>query len=434
MTRRILINLIVFATIGVIMTIWAFENVIRFDFIERPYPITVEFASSPGLHPNFEVDYLGLKIGKIDSVRLSGSKVLVKLDIDQGNKIPEGVHAAAARKSAVGEPVVELTPAPGQGNAPAMRPGSVIPLSRTSTPPKYGDLFAAVNKLIGAVDPKAAGTLAHELALGWSGREDSLRQIVESSDQFTQTFADNSEMLDGLTKDLTKITHVLAQNRDSFGQGVDNLAALTGALRQVRAQLTQLRDQGPDLLNRVNSLVDATGPDVDCTLGTLGTFVPSLTTTANMRNLRNTLAQSPQLVQVLDGILGLDQGKPVLNVVFVLTTKKLSALEYRYPLGQPTVSKIGTCPDGRTPGVVKQKQFFGGKQGETFPTHDPALDKPKATGVQNAGDQSGTGVPGWLIWIPPLIALAVLVRVMAGAVPVLSRRMPGISRFRRRKD
>ncbi|NED55982.1 MCE family protein, partial [Micromonospora aurantiaca] len=69
MNRRLTINLAAFGLLAVVMLVWAFNNVIRFDFIDRPYHITVEFESSPGLHPNFEVDYLGLRIGKIDSVK-----------------------------------------------------------------------------------------------------------------------------------------------------------------------------------------------------------------------------------------------------------------------------------------------------------------------------------------------------------------------------
>lgn len=423
MTRRILINLVVFATIGVIMTVWAFQNVIKFDFIEKPYRLTVEFSASPGLHPNFEVDYLGLKVGKIDAVRLQRGKVLVDLDIDRGVEIPEGVSAAAARKSAVGEPVVELTPAPGKGNAPAMKPGAMIPMTRTSIPPKYGDLFGAVNKLVNAIDPDDAGVLTHELAEGWSGRADSLREIVTSADQLTTTFADNSELLDGLTKDLAKITHVLAQNRGSLGTGVDNLAALTSALSEVRGELVQLRDRGPTLLNRVNKLVEASGDDLDCSLDSLGSLVPKVTNTASMENLRQTLSQSPQLIKVLDGILGEDKGLPVLNVLFILTTKKTAALEYRFPLAQPQVSKIPACADGRTPGTTDQKKFVGGKPGETLPTHDPSVNRPEGTAVQNAGDRaSRSGPPMWLIYIPPIIAAMVLLRVMAGAVPVLARR------------
>lgn len=431
MTRRLTINLAAFGLLALVMVVWAFNNVIRFDFIDRPYNITVEFESSPGLHPNFEVDYLGLRVGKIDSVKLEKNKVVVKLDMERGVKIPQGVTAAAARKSAVGEPVVELTPGPGRAGAPPMKPGTVIPVSQTKVPPKYGDLFGAVIDSLKAINPDDAKVLTHELAEGWAGREDSLRQIINGGDDLTQTFAENTELLDGLTKDLGRITHVLNQNRGSLGSGVDNLAALTAALSQVRGQIAQLRDQGPGLLRTVNDLLDKTGPDFGCTVDMLGNLGISTYNPNYLSDLRQTLMMAPQLQVVLNNVIGRDQGKPVLNVVFQVTTKRLAALEYKYPLAQPQVNKVPTCPGGRTPALTKQKPYKAKNPGETIPTHDPAVNRPdvQARKAANNSDSSG-GPPVWLVYVPPVIALLVLIRVMMGSVPVVSR----LSRLRRNKD
>ncbi|WP_395103410.1 MCE family protein [Actinomadura sp. SCN-SB] len=425
MSTRLTVNLLAFAALAVVMAVWAFNNVVRFDFIDRPYHITVEFASSPGLHPGFEVDYLGLRIGKIDSVRLAGDRVRVTLDIDKGIEIPRGVKAAAARKSAVGEPVVELTPPPGGGvDGPKMRPGAVIPMSQTTVPPRYGDLFGAVITSLKAIDPHDAQVLTRELAAGWSGREGSLRQIINGGDQLTGTFAENTEVLDGLTKDLAKITRVLNQNRDQLGAGIDNLAALTAALAQVRGELTTLRDTGPDLLATVNSVLDKTRPDFTCAVDTLATLGLTQYNPAVYRDLRQTLALAPELKVVLDNILGTDQGKPVLNVAFMLTLQTKAALEYKTPLPQPRANRQPACPDGRRPAEqVAQKPYQAKNPGATIPTHDPSIQAGNTSGEGGDG-----GPPPWLVYVPPVLAALVLLRVMAGSVPVLARRR------RRRKD
>ncbi|MGH3243078.1 MAG: MCE family protein [Spirillospora sp.] len=420
MTRRLTINLAVFAALAAVMVVWAFNNVVRFDFVDRPYRLTVEFASSPGLHPNFEVDYLGLRVGKIDSVRLERDRVVVRLDIDRGVTIPQGVTAAAARKSAVGEPVVELTPGQGRADAPPMKPGGVIPMSHTKVPPKYGDLFGAVIDTLKAIDPGHAKVLTHELAEGWAGREDSLRQIINGGDDLTRTFAQNTELLEGLTQDLGRITRVLNQNRGPLGAGIDDLAALTAALGQVRGQIAELRDRGPGLLDTVNDLLDETGPDVGCAVDMLGTLGISTYNPGYLTDLRKTLQYAPSLKVVLDNVIGVDQGKPVLNVVFQVTLRKLAALEYKYPLAQPAVNKVPTCPGGRTPAETAQKPYRAKNPGETIPTHDPALDT-QARKAANNGDDSSGGPPPWLVYVPPIVALLVLIRVILGSVPVVSR-------------
>ncbi|MFI6522470.1 MCE family protein [Spirillospora sp. NPDC050679] len=435
MTRRLVINLGVFATLAVLMVIWAFNSVVRFDFIDRPYHITVEFESSPGLHPGFEVDYLGLRVGKIDSVRLEKGKVVVRLDIERGTKIPQGVTAAAARKSAVGEPVVELTPGPNAAGAPPIRAGTVIPVSQTKVPPKYGDLFGAVIQTLKAIDPEDARVLTHELAEGWSGREGSLRQIIQGGDQLTSTFAANSELLDGLTRDLGKITGVLNQNRGDLAAGIDNLAALTGALRQVRGEMTELRDNGPGLLRTVNALLEETGPDFECTVSSVGTLGISDHNPRVLEDLRTTLRAARPLKNVLDNVIGEDQGKPVLNVVFLVTLRKQATLEYKYPLPQPAVNKMLSCPGGRQPVTTPQKRYTGKDPGQTKPTHDPSVNRPdpevKARPAAGTEQDSSAGPPLWLVYVPPVLALLVLIKVMAGSVPVVSR-LTRLSRLRRK--
>lgn len=422
MNRRILTNLVAFALLGGILVTWAFRHVVKFDFIEQPYHLTAEFSSSPGLHPNFEVAYLGVRVGKVKSVRLANRKVIVELDMDKGVRIPQNVTAAAARKSAIGEPYVELTPAPGQGDAPPLRPGAVIPVTQTSVPETYGQLFGAVNRAVGAIDPEDAGTLVHELAVGWDGRAESLRELIDGVDQISTTFADNSELLDGLTKDLTRITHTVAQHRGELGDGIDNLAMLTASLAQVRGRLAALRDQGPVFVDRVNTLFAATEPDYSCTLDALGTTVPRVITPAGLQNLRKIFTNAPPLVHALTETFGVEDGHTFLETYFLVTPTKKASVEYKAPIPQPPVGKIPSCPDGRNPGLVKQKAPV-----QVTPAAAAAgQGTPGAVPAKNASAQTPAGPPTWLMYVPPLVALLVLIKVMAGAVPLLPwrRRRP----------
>ncbi|WP_119728954.1 MCE family protein [Thermomonospora amylolytica] len=423
MTGRIYVNVTVFALLGVTLLVWAFTSVVRLDFIDRPYRVTAEFRSSPGLHPNFEVDYLGTRIGKIDSVELRHDRVVVRLDIDRDVRIPRGVTAAAARKSAVGEPVVELTPKPGQAAGPKLPTdgSALIPVSDTSVPPAYGELFGAVNDTLKAIDPEAAGSVLHELAEGWSGRQDSLRQIIAGTDQLTGTFARDTELIDGLTRDFGQIAGVLSANRTDLGSGIDNLAALLAALRGVRTELTELRDQSPALLSTVNELVARSGPDVECMLGALGSMDLERRNPQVYADLRRTLEQSGELVHVLDNVIGQDQGQNVLNVFFLVTLNTPATLEYKRPLPQPEVAPVPACPGGRVPARTEQKDFYGKDPGETLPTHDAEAARRAQQAERTGAPSRSAGPPPWLVYVPPLIALLVLIRVMAGSAPVLSR-------------
>ena len=102
--RRIVVNLSVFGLLFLVLMYWAFTNVIQLNAVERPYAVTAEFTTSPGLHPGYAVTYLGVQVGRIGSVSLSQSHVDAVLEIDRGTSLPADLTAAVRRKSAVGEP------------------------------------------------------------------------------------------------------------------------------------------------------------------------------------------------------------------------------------------------------------------------------------------------------------------------------------------
>src|SRR5207245_10448955 len=138
------------------------------------------------------------------------------------------LNAAVRRKSAVGEPYINLTPTTGVDPGGArLKPGTLIPIERTSTPVNYSELFDALDSLVGAVPPGDLGRLVHALAAGFQGRAQDIRTIFTSADQLTSTLAANAPLLDSLATDITQLTHTITAHRDAIGKSFDNLAALS---------------------------------------------------------------------------------------------------------------------------------------------------------------------------------------------------------------
>ncbi|MGI8332954.1 MCE family protein [Actinomadura scrupuli] len=424
MTRRILINLVVFSVLGVVMTIWALRNVIKFDAVTQPYQISAEFQSSPGLQPNFDVAYLGVKVGKIRSVRLGDHKIVANLAIDKGVKIPGNVTAAAGRKSAIGEPYVDLSPPPSAAGGPPLKPGAVIPLSRTSVAISYGDLFAAANKAVQGLNATDLHSFTHELAVGWDGRSQSLAQILDSSQQITSTFAENTELLDGLVAELTQVSNTLAAHHGELGSGLDNLTSFTGALARNSDKIAQLRKDAPDLLARFNQILAATAPANQCTLRSLSSALPIVLSQPALDSLEYATRTSPQLVKILNEISPKVNGKSNLNIDFVITLQKPKpAVEYPSPIPLPTVGAIPSCPGISVPPLATRADpnpGTGGARAAAGPAPSPS---PSSVAVRNTSGQGPADALNWLIWIPPLIALAILIRVMSRTVPLLRPRV-----------
>ena len=340
MNRRIAINLGVFAIIGVLLAYWAVTNVVSFDFIDRPYKVTAQFATSPGLSSNFEVTYLGQKIGAIEKVELADKAVTVTMKIDRDIEVPKAVDAAVRRKSAVGEPYVDLSPTAGTNPdvGPRLAGGDNIPIERTSTPLAYSDLFRAVNDLVAAADPTDLRTLVHELAVGVDGRADSFRQTVVGLDQITRDLADNAGLLDQVFTDLTQLTNTFASHSDSIATSFDNLAALSATLAQSKQDVNALLDGAPTLGNLVAEILAKSKGPLGCTLdalGTVGTKLDGPTIDA----LSHVIELSPKFLFVLQGLVT-DNG---IHGRLLFNTGSNGPLVYAEPLTPPVVPDVPAC-------------------------------------------------------------------------------------------
>ncbi|WP_219471505.1 MlaD family protein [Nonomuraea rhizosphaerae] len=344
--RRIYLNLGFFVVLGVVMTVWAFSTIIKLDAITKPYRVSAEFVSSPGLIRGFDVAYLGVRVGRIGDVRLAPGKIVVGLDIDKEIRLPKGLSAEVRRKSAIGEPYVELSPPATGVNGPTLAAGDVIPLAKTSVPLDYKKLFEGVGKLLNAVPPKDAKTITHELAVALDGRSTSIRDVIENAHDLTGTLADNAQVLDDLSVQLTTLTHTLAGRKDKLAQGITDLNAVTGTLRESRADLNAFLDQGPGVFAQLDTAIKRARPGLSCLLTALGLPHKPAFSAATERDVHHLLSIMPTALSLADDI-SVREGNTVYgkaSFVFSVPGGPRPAEEYAGPVAPPTVPALRSCP------------------------------------------------------------------------------------------
>ena len=271
--RRVKINLVAFALLFLLLSSWAVRNVVHLEVLERPRDLAADFEAAPGLRANVEVTYLGVRIGKIRSLELRDEVVRVEMAIDRGTRLPEGLTAAISRKSAVGEPYISLLPPRGyDGGGPYLDHDDepVIPLERTSVPLSYGDLFDSLDELVDAVPAEELGSVLDELATALAGRGPALRKLFASGEDLTTTLAERSEVFDALAGELTRLTGVVAAERDAVGGSFDDLAALADTLATSADDLDRLLTEAPAFGAQVEDLLQASLDDLGCTFDGIG--------------------------------------------------------------------------------------------------------------------------------------------------------------------
>lgn len=427
MRNRIYLNLGFFVLLGIVMTVWAFSTIIRLDAIERPYRVSAEFVSSPGLIRGFDVAYLGVRVGKIGDVRLAPGKIVVGLDIDREIRLPKGVTAEVRRRSAVGEPYVELSPPAAGVTGPRLAAGDTIPLARTTVPLDYKKLFEGVGKLLSAVPPEDADTIVHELAVALDGRAPAIRNIIDDAHSLTGTLADNAAVLDDLSVQLTRLTHTLAGRRGELASGITDLSTVTAALRESRTDLNAFLDQGPGVFAQIDQAVRTSRPGFSCLLTALGLPHEPAFSAATERNVHHLLSIIPTALSLADDISDRREGTVYGKAAFIFSVPggPTPAEEYAGALGPPTVPELRACPN-RAPAPDTSDdpsdrhrdvaaQPDDSDRPVTKKTRSPAQQTPQATESPSgvASTRAASGTPMNTV---PLIAAIFLAVVASGGI------------------
>jgi phospholipid/cholesterol/gamma-HCH transport system substrate-binding protein len=438
MNRRIIVNLVAFALLGVALAVWAAANVISFDFLDKPYRVTASFETSPGLSPDFEVTYLGHKIGAIDSVKLRRGQVDVVLRINRDVELPKDLSAAVRRKSAVGEPYVDLarlpdSETPGKIASTRLADGDRIPVEHTSIPLSYTALFESVDQLVKAIDPADLRTVLHELALGVEGRDTSIRELVRGTDRLTADFVEKSELLEATLTELTRFTHTVADHTGAIGSSFDNLVALGSTLQQARQTITDLLERGPDFGTRVADLLSKSEADLGCTFDALGGIAQRLDD-ATLAEFEQAIAAGGRMGFILEDIRDTDEPEGPYTQGKVLFNFGQPVPVHSPPLAPPKIPALTTCAASSTgAGGAGAKASTKGATPVVPPSFAPGPGEAPAAAPEAApalpGSTAKTVDDKGMPWLPAaglvaLVALAAATRPWR-LIPLAFGRRPG---------
>lgn len=341
--RRTYANIAAFAVLSTVLIAWSFLNYLPLGLLEDPRIVTAEFDRSPGLRAGYEVTYLGHSVGRIESVSLVPGTSEVRLAIDGDADLPAELTAAARRRSAIGEPYVDLSPLPGAAveDGPRLADGDRIPAERTTSPIEYGELFRSLDVLIDNVDGDALATVLSEAARAVDGRGDDIRRIIVASDELASLTAANGDEIEGLVTDLGTVASVLADNRDAIGSSITSLRDLAATLDASRASIEDLLATAPPAFALVNRIVAASDGAILCTVNGLS----SLQLVLDDEGLAATvdlLEGSAAFADVVSLIRDPDDG--IFNLLVTVNSGEPTVVQYDEPKPLPATPVTPECP------------------------------------------------------------------------------------------
>jgi phospholipid/cholesterol/gamma-HCH transport system substrate-binding protein len=239
--------------------------------------ITAYFDRAVGVYPGSDLRILGVRVGEVESVHPQGTKVRVRLELDEGVHVPIGAHAVVVAPSVVADRYVQLTPAYRSG--PRLDDDAVLDAAGNRTPMEIDQLYDQITELSRTLGPEGVnseGALNKLLATGAANLDGNGATIGDTVEQFGKA----AKTLDGSSDDLfttlsrlQSFTTMLkkkdtgvrtAQERldEIVGFFADNKDDLTDALKELGIALGQvktfIKDNRGELKKNVDKLVPVT--------------------------------------------------------------------------------------------------------------------------------------------------------------------------------
>ncbi|MGB3325650.1 MAG: MCE family protein [Mycolicibacterium fortuitum] len=218
-------------------------------FLARQKSYSAHFTEAGGLGAGAEVQVSGLTVGKVDSVSLDGTRVLVKFKIANNIRLGDRTEAAVKTKSLLGTKVLGITP---RGDGYQTEP---IPIERTTPAYQLPDALGELTTTISGLDTEQLSDSLEMIAETFHNTPPDLKAAVQGVGRFATTLNERDGQLRKLLADANKATAVLAERGDRIALLISDTNALLQQLNSQWAGLDQVSNNVSFISQQISGLV-----------------------------------------------------------------------------------------------------------------------------------------------------------------------------------
>jgi virulence factor Mce-like protein len=236
-----------------------------FGAFDGGYELVGSFdAAGQGLLPGSDVKVRGVNIGQVRSIELVDGQALVKLRIEDGERVPTDASAVIRPKTLFGEKFVDVDPGPTEESGPFLGDGDEI--VNTLGGFELEQVLADLYPILKAVDPAELMTVLSEMADGGRGLGESINRSIVNGEQLTTLFAENADLTREFLGDLAALSDQLGQSADDLVGLADAGNAALPTINDHEADLIALLQQTGRLSNDVADLLENNKPFVQASI------------------------------------------------------------------------------------------------------------------------------------------------------------------------
>jgi phospholipid/cholesterol/gamma-HCH transport system substrate-binding protein len=255
------------------------------------------FEEAGGLRVGDPVRIAGVRIGKVDSIKLKDGEVEVAFKVRTNARFGETSQAHIRVQTILGQMYVALVPA-GDGQ---LAKGTTIPSERTQSPFNVVDAFEGLAETSQGIDTDQMGEALTVLADLTRNTPEEFRAALDGLSALSQVVVKRDEELNSLLRNTQRVSRVLADRDQDIIGLMEDADVLFTALVNRRQAIHNMLASATELSQELIALVDETRDDLNPALTKLESVLDILNKNAD--NIDNSLRLAAPFARVFASTL-----------------------------------------------------------------------------------------------------------------------------------
>jgi phospholipid/cholesterol/gamma-HCH transport system substrate-binding protein len=195
-----------------------------------------EFTNVSGLKSSDLVRIAGVEVGQVKKISVNrDATVRVEFSTDDSVVLTQGNRAVIRYDNLIGKRYLALEE--GAGSLTPLKPGEVIPVSRTEPALDLDALLGGFRPLFRALDPQKVNELSGQLIEALQGQGGTVGSFLDQAAAVTNTLADRDQLIGEVVVNLNVVLGSLGGQSQKLDKAVTSLSELVHALAARRTDI-----------------------------------------------------------------------------------------------------------------------------------------------------------------------------------------------------
>jgi phospholipid/cholesterol/gamma-HCH transport system substrate-binding protein len=256
-----------------------------------------QFSEAAGLQPDDPVRVAGVKVGKVEGLKLEKGAVTVEFRVSDAF-VGDQSEAAIKIETVLGAKYLALVPR----GATELDPDKPIPVARTASPYDVVEAFADLSTTVEQLDTTQLANSFEVLSQTFADTPDEVRTSLQGLARLSDTISSRDAQLGQLLTATRKVSQVLADRNGEFTQLIVDSNTLLTEVQRRRELIDSILQSTQQLSQQLSGLVADNRATLTPALQQLSTVTDILS--RNRAALARTINNLAPFVRVFTNTLG----------------------------------------------------------------------------------------------------------------------------------